>query len=226
LPKAKSKKKTSAKKKKQGRRGPPKGSKNHARKQALTANQRAALQKIHGSSRLTPELKVEVAKLIARGYSQYAVAKIVGVSQATVCRWIALHDDLRINIKLQEQLATDMVERSLFDKAMAYVEHEREIEVDEDGVERTVRVKEKTKSGDTAAAIFWLKNKRPDAWKDRQEIYNDGAIAHDVRLKIIERVQQMSPEQKLARIEELRQRALLVAKTKDKDVIDAQVEEQ
>ena len=35
---------------------------------------------------------------------------------------------------------------------------------------------EKAKSGDTGAIIFWLKNRRPDLWRDKQDVQHSGEV--------------------------------------------------
>jgi len=42
------------------------------------------------------------------------------------------------------------------------------------------RLYEKAMNGDTTAIIFWLKNRRPDRWRDRKEI--SGEINEKVKL--------------------------------------------
>jgi len=42
------------------------------------------------------------------------------------------------------------------------------------------RLYEKAMNGDTTAMIFWLKNRRPDRWRDRKEI--SGEINEKVKL--------------------------------------------
>jgi len=200
----KAKKKT--KKKKSKKHGAPYGSRNRAKNVLAPAHKRADGGLRRGNpTKLTPALKTMVAKLIARGYSQVKVGSIIGVSQGTISRWIVENPDLRIDIKLQESLASDMVERAVFDKAVGGTTEERKFDVDpETGKQTLIELKERTHLPDTGAAAFWLKNKRPDEWKDRQEIYNDGAITHDHRLKIFEVIGSMSPEQRIARLQELR----------------------
>ena len=36
----------------------------------------------------------------------------------------------------------------------------------------------KAKAGDTTAMIFWLKNRRPEVWRDKQEIKTDNEVRY------------------------------------------------
>lgn len=49
---------------------------------------------------------------------------------------------------------------------------------------------------DTTAQIFWLKNRRPDKWRDKQDIEHSGGVTNTVI--------EMSPEERKKRIDELR----------------------
>ncbi len=42
---------------------------------------------------------------------------------------------------------------------------------------------EKAKNGDTTAMIFWLKNRRPDLWRDKREVEIPGEIKQNIRIK-------------------------------------------
>lgn len=55
---------------------------------------------------------------------------------------------------------------------------------------------------DVAAARYWLNNRQPNRWQDRKNVEVSGGIEHTIAL--------MSPEQRLARLLELQQKAGLV----------------
>ncbi len=40
---------------------------------------------------------------------------------------------------------------------------------------------------DTAACIFWLKNRQPDKWKDKQDLEHSGEVLWTPTLKIIDK---------------------------------------
>lgn len=63
---------------------------------------------------------------------------------------------------------------------------------------KSVLVEEKTKEvvPDTTAQIFWLKNRRPDKWRDRQQVEHSGEITNTI--------QQLTPEERQKRIDELK----------------------
>lgn len=51
---------------------------------------------------------------------------------------------------------------------------------------KTVLVERKTKdvAPDTTAQIFWLKNRKPNDWRDKQEMQHSGTLANNVTIKI------------------------------------------
>lgn len=63
---------------------------------------------------------------------------------------------------------------------------------------KSVLVEEKTKevAPDTTAQIFWLKNRKPDKWRDKQQVEHSGEITNTI--------QQLTPEERQKRIDELK----------------------
>lgn len=63
---------------------------------------------------------------------------------------------------------------------------------------KSVLVEEKTKEvvPDTTAQIFWLKNRRSDKWRDKQDIQHSGEITNTI--------QQLTQEERQKRIDELK----------------------
>jgi orotate phosphoribosyltransferase-like protein len=57
-------------------------------------------------------------------------------------------------------------------------------------VQITKSLYEKAKSGDTTAMIFWLKNRRPDKWRDKQDIdaIVKGKISYEVSEKFMPKI--------------------------------------
>lgn len=71
-----------------------------------------------------------------------------------------------------------MVENALLKRALGYTFTETTYEM---GVETKRVVKEV--QPDTTAQIFWLKNRRPQSWRDKQEIGIDNDITINVNRK-------------------------------------------
>jgi len=54
-------------------------------------------------------------------------------------------------------------------RALGYEYEETKVMVDADGKKRVERIKKQVQP-DVTAQIFWLKNRRPDRWRDKQEL--------------------------------------------------------
>ncbi|KQL21983.1 transposase [Cytobacillus solani] len=67
---------------------------------------------------------------------------------------------------------------------------------------KSVLVEEKTKEviPDTTAQIFWLKNRKPNEWRDKQEINHSGGMNNTYI--------ELSPEERQQRIEELKKKLI------------------
>lgn len=63
---------------------------------------------------------------------------------------------------------------------------------------KMVVVEERTKEviPDVTAQIFWLKNRKPETWRDKQQVEHSGEIANTIV--------EMTPEERQKRIEELK----------------------
>ena len=66
------------------------------------------------------------------------------------------------------------MENALLKRALGYTYTETKKERTAEGVRTTTTIKEVVP--DTTAQIFWLKNRRPDRWRDKQDIEHSGQI--------------------------------------------------
>ena len=73
-------------------------------------------------------------------------------------------DNLRL---IQAEIVDIEVENALLKRALGYEYDEVTVEQSEDGFKRRVTTKQVLP--DTTAQIFWLKNRRPDKWRDKPE---------------------------------------------------------
>lgn len=108
----------------------------------------------------------QAAKLCNLGATDEDLADFFGVSVRTVIRWKSEHEEFCQALKAGKEAADDRVERSLYQRAVGY-------SFDSEKVfnHRGEIVRAKTREHcppDTTAAIFWLKNRRPDLWRDKQ----------------------------------------------------------
>lgn len=111
------------------------------------------------------------------GATDQDLARFFDVAESTINKWKLDYPLFSESLKKGKVDADALVARSLFKRAMGYKYEERKKEESEDGVKNTVTVKEV--APDTTAQIFWLKNRQPTLWRDKQEIDNtssDGSM--------------------------------------------------
>lgn len=123
----------------------------------------------------TAKLK-QIGAWASSGLTDADIAFNMGIAYSTFREWVKKYSKLSAVLKLNKDVADDNVERSLYQRAIGwdYVEEVRE-RVLENGEYKMVLTRETKKQvlPDTTAAIFWLKNRRPEAWREKQEIAID-----------------------------------------------------
>lgn len=99
-----------------------------------------------------------------QGLCMRQIAHNIGISRRTLYVWMEKYEDIHGALLKGKEVIDLEVERALLKNALGY-EEERTI-LDTHGNEKRVR---KNVPPNVAAQIFWLKNRRPDLWKDRIE---------------------------------------------------------
>lgn len=115
---------------------------------------------------LTPEGLLKLEGWARDGLTDEQIAKNIGISRSTLNVWKDRYSDISDALKRGKDVIDRQVENALLKRALGY-EYEEVKEKFEDGVitERTVTKKEVVP--DTTAQIFWLKNRKPDKWRDK-----------------------------------------------------------
>lgn len=91
---------------------------------------------------LTDEGLTLLAGWARDGLTDEQIAHNVGISRETLSQWKKRFSDISDTLKKGKEVVDYAVENALLDKALR---------------------------GDTTAQIFWLKNRRPDKWRDKVE---------------------------------------------------------
>jgi hypothetical protein len=94
------------------------------------------------SSLFQAEYCEQARKLCLLGAIDRDLARIFGVSERTINRWKRQHTDFEVALKAGKAAADGEVAEALHKKAL---------------------------KGDMTAISFWLRNRRPDLWRDRRE---------------------------------------------------------
>lgn len=102
------------------------------------------------------------------GATDVDLAAAFDVDVSTVERWKNRHAAFRGALKKGKAQADANVAKSLYRRALGYSHKAVKIVADaRTGAEHIVDYVERYPP-DTVAAIFWLKNRRPDLWRDKQ----------------------------------------------------------
>lgn len=115
----------------------------------------------------------QAAKLCTLGATDDELADFFEVHRASIYRWKHEHTDFCDAIKVAKEHADERVERSLYQKATGYtVTEEQAVKIRVEQHKERVEVVQVDRHvpADTTAVIFWLKNRRSGAWRDKQEI--------------------------------------------------------
>jgi hypothetical protein len=122
-----------------------------------------------------PEFTEQARKLALLGATDREVADFFKVDERTVNRWKHTHEDFCQSLKIGKDAADDRVERSLYHKAVGYTFPSEKLFCFE-GVVTRADIVEHVPPSDTAA-IFWLKNRRGDDWREKSEVAVTGDLA-------------------------------------------------
>lgn len=115
------------------------------------------------------------------GLTKEDIAHNCGVHRSTLNEWEKNYPDIADALKRGKDVADIKVENALFKRATGYTFRETRVEY-ECGVEikRIETIKEVPP--ETAAGIFWLKNRRPDKWRDKQQV--EASVDSDIQITI------------------------------------------
>lgn len=119
------------------------------------------------------EFNEQAEKLCKLGAIDRELADFFDVSEDTIHEWKKVHPKFSESIKAGKQLADANVAQRLYERAIGFEHDSEEIKVLSMGDQGSeiVRVPiRKIYPPDSTAAIFWLKNRRPTEWRDKQEI--------------------------------------------------------
>ncbi|MTB42542.1 helix-turn-helix domain-containing protein [Streptococcus uberis] len=99
------------------------------------------------------------------GLTDKQISKNIGISESTLNDWKKKFPEFSESLKQSKEIADRQVENALHKTALGFY-YEEDMVTNQGDV---VRVKKYSKPN-TTAQIFWLKNRKPADWRDKQEI--------------------------------------------------------
>jgi hypothetical protein len=125
-------------------------------------------------SKFKPEFVEQAAKLGALGATDREIAEFFGVDERTLNRWKHDRPEFCQSLNVGKEPADARVEQSLYRRAIGYTFDSEKVFQFQGAIVRTPVVEHVPP--DTTAAIFWLKNRRPNEWRDVHRIEHGGRI--------------------------------------------------
>lgn len=99
------------------------------------------------------------------GLTDEQIAHNMGICTNTLYNWKNAHIGILEALKKGKEVVDFEVENALLKRALGYTTEETRIEIMPDGSKKAVQVTREI-APDSTAAIFWLKNRKPDRWRN------------------------------------------------------------
>ncbi len=126
---------------------------------------------------ITEEGLLKIEGWARDGLSDEQIAKNIGISTSTLYEWKKKYSEFSEALKKGKEVIDRQVENALLKRALGYEYEEvrQIIEKDDNGKDRK-RIEKIIKhvAPDVTAQIFWLKNRKPQEWRDKQQIEHSG----------------------------------------------------
>lgn len=116
----------------------------------------------------------QATKLCELGATDWEIASFFGVDVRTIYRWQTQHPEFCHALKVGKGEADERVERSLFHKANGYSFQAVKIMQDKGTIIKVPYTEHVPP--DTTACIFWLKNRRPEQWREKVDHEHGGRL--------------------------------------------------
>ena len=131
-------------------------------------------------SKYSAALDLTVEYMARAGLTDKQISEKLGITEATLNNWKKAHPSFFESLKRGKEDPDDMVEKSLFKMATGYsYKAQKPVSVSMGqgmGSEvQTVEYKEHVPPNPTSI-IFWLKNRRPDRWRDKHDVETSGEV--------------------------------------------------
>lgn len=134
---------------------------------------------------LTPDGIARLEAWARDGLTDEQLAAKIGITATTLYDWKNKYPVISEALKRGKEVVDVEVENALLKRAMGYEYTETRTETADDGTVKTI-VTQKTMPPDTTAQIFWLKNRRPAVWRDKQQVEHSTDKPFEVNIKVVE----------------------------------------
>lgn len=113
------------------------------------------------------------------GATDAEMADFFGVSEQTLNTWKKKYPEFLDSLKKGKSIADANVASKLYNRAIGYDAKAIKFATNEGKITDKVEYVEHYPP-DTTAAIFWLKNRQPEKWRDRKEVEVNNKLGDDL----------------------------------------------
>lgn len=131
---------------------------------------------------LTPDGLLLLSGWARDGLTDEQIAHNMGITTSTFYEWKKKFSEMAEALKKTKEVVDIEVENALLKRALGYfVEEKKIIESEKDG--KRIETTRKHIPADVTAQIYWLKNRKKNVWRDKQE-QEVTIIGDDTRVQV------------------------------------------
>lgn len=113
---------------------------------------------------------IKIQGWVRKGLSNKVIAENMGITEKTLYEWAAKYSDFGDTLKRTKEITVYEVEDAMFKAAKGYFVEETKTITNKDGKTLRIETNKKWIPPNTTAQIFYLKNKDPDNWRERNDL--------------------------------------------------------
>lgn len=146
---------------------------------------------------LEPEGLLKIQGWARDGLTEEQIAHNMGIRRSTLSEWKKKFPDILDSLKQGKEVVDREVENALLNKALGFrVTVKKSYKVKDVIYENGRKIKETEKiemvdeeqyiPPDTTAQIFWLKNRKPAEWRDKQNVEIEQSKPFEVNITVVD----------------------------------------
>ncbi len=143
----------------------------------------------HGNAKyaewITEEGLLKIEGWARDGATDEIIAEYIGISRSTLGEWKNRFPQLKDTLKKGKEVVDRKVENALLKNALGfeYEEVNTFITQDENGnTQKKIQKVKKLQKPDTTAQIFWLKNRKPQEWREKHNVEVSSDVAESEKM--------------------------------------------
>lgn len=124
---------------------------------------------------VTEDGLAKIAGWARDGLVNEQIAENIGIHPSTLYEWQNKYPEIAEALKQGKEVVDRQVENALLKRALGYEYEEVKMIATENGGKRVEKTRKQVPP-DVTAQIFWLKNRKPKEWRDKQEVEHSGDL--------------------------------------------------